>query len=406
MRNGIRNSMHQSISKFQDLTPAEQANLDSLHLAILAFDVFLSNCQSNPDEWTTCHGCIQTYHLPVDKASWEANLIACNQMIQAAQETIINEKVRDAMTLINNWVTGERIAAHNTAINNLVSSNPSSFTHQFITDDQVAEWSRRICEAMIEYLNGTLIEDATCTLPPVTRDRLAVECQAKLDQAESDACAEAKRLYDAELACRQAEAYADAKRDFEFWCDNIHTPVFQAEEEAFRAGKLRELDATKHLMSIQAEVAKEAACLATARSITTPSKLSESCRMAHQKRRADPTKASCSVSRVSSPTPSLRAADKMPTKADFTVGKQATIISQPSTEESVEDLSKMSPVLAMGQTTKDSMWAPPNVPAVQGAAPALAPGESRMLEMELVLEPDSLTSADTALPPAPTTTTA
>jgi len=63
----------------------------------------------------------------------------------------------------------------------------------------------------------------------------------------------------------------------------------------------------------------------------------------------------------------------------------------------------MSPVLAMGQTTKDSMWAPPNVPAVQGAAPALAPGESRMLEMELVLEPDSLASADTALPPAPTT---
>jgi len=403
MRNGIRNSMHQSISKFQDLTPAEQANLDSLRLAISAFNVFLSNCQSNPDEWTTCHGCIQTYCLPVDEASWEANLIACNQMIQAARETIVNEKVRDAMTLIDNWVTGERIAAHDAAINNLVSSNPSSFTRQFITDDRVAEWSRCIREAMIEYLNGTLIEDAACTLPPVTRDRLAAERQAKLDQAESDACAEVKRLYDAELARRQAEAYANAKRDFEFWCDNVHTPACQAEEEAFRAGKLRELDAAKHLMSIQAEAVKEAARLATARSVTTPSKPSESRRMARQKRHADPTKASCSVSRASSPTPSLRAVDKTPTKADFTVGKQATSISQPSTEESVEDLSKMSPVLAMGQTTKDSIWAPPNVPAVQGAAPALAPGESRMLEMELVLEPDSLASADTALPPAPTT---
>jgi len=305
MRNGIRNSMHQSISKFQDLTPAEQANLDSLHLAISAFDVFLSNCQSNPDEWTTCHGCIQTYRLPVDEASWEANLIACNQMIQAARETIVHKKVRDAMTLIDNWVTGECIAAHDAAINNLVSSNPSSFTRQFITDDRVAEWSRRICKAMIEYLNGTLIEDAACTLPLVTRDRLAAERQAKLDQAESDACAEAKRLYDAELARRQAEAYTDAKRDFEFWRDNVHTPACQAEEEAFRAGKLRELDAAKHLMSIQAEAAKEAAHLATTRSITTPSKPSESRRMARQKRRADPTKVSCSVSRVSSPTPSL-----------------------------------------------------------------------------------------------------
>jgi len=66
-------------------------------------------------------------------------------------------------------------------------------------------------------------------------------------------------------------------------------------------------------------------------------------------------------------------------------------------------LMKMSPVLAMGQMTKDSMWASPNVPTVQGVAPVLAPGKSRMPEMELVLEPDSLASADTALPPAPMT---
>lgn len=338
--------MHHSISKFRNLTIAEQANLDSLRLAIAVFDVFLSNCQSNPDEWITCHGCIQTYHLPIDEATWDANLIACNQMIQAAWETIVNGKVRDATNLIDNWVTGKRIAAHDAAINNLVSSNPSTFACQFITDDRVVEWSRRIREAMIDYLNDTLIEDAACALPPTTRDRLTAERQAKLDQAESDACTEVKRLYDAELARRQAEAHADTKRDFESWRDNLHIPACQAEEEAFRAGKLRELDAAKHLMTTQAEAAKEAAWLAIARSITTPSKPSESRRMARQKRRADPTKASRSVSRASSPTLSLRAADKTPTKADFTGGKQATSTSQPSTEESVGDLSKMSPVLA------------------------------------------------------------
>jgi len=329
MRNGIRNSMHHSISKFQDLTPAEQANLDSLRLAIAAFNVFLSNCQSNPDEWTTCHSCIQTYRLPVDKALWDANLIACNQIIQAAQETIVNEKVRDATNLIDNWVTGECIAAHNAAINNLVSSNPSTFARQFITDDWVVEWSRRIHEAMIDYLNGMLIKDTACTLPLNTRDRLTAERQAKLDQAESDTCAEAKCLYDAELARRQAEAYADAKQDFESWRDNVHIPACQAKEEAFRAGKLRDLDAAKHLMTTQVEAAKEAARLAIARSVTMPSKPSESCCMARQKRRADPTKASRSVSRASSPTPSLQAADKTPTKADFTGGKQATSTSLP-----------------------------------------------------------------------------
>ena len=203
--------MHQSISKFQDLTPAEQANLDSLHLAIAVFDIFLSNCQSNPDKWTTCHGCIQTYRLPVDEASWDANLITCNQMIQAAQETIVNKKVRDATTLIDNWVTSECIAAYNIAINNLVSSNPSSFTHQFITNDWVAKWSCHIHKAMIEYLNGMLIEDTACTLHPVTCDCLVAEHQVKLDQAESDACMEAKHLYNTELAHCQAEAYADTK---------------------------------------------------------------------------------------------------------------------------------------------------------------------------------------------------
>ena len=74
-------------------------------------------------------------------------------------------------------------------------------------------------------------------------------------------------------------------------------------------------------MTIQVEVAKEAAHLATACSITTPFKPSKSCCMAYQKRRANPTKVSCSVLHMSSPTLSLQAADKTLTKADFTVGK-------------------------------------------------------------------------------------
>jgi len=89
-------------------------------------------------------------------------------------------------------------------------------------------------------------------------------------------------------------------------------------------------------------------------------------------------------SRALSPSPFSRAMDKTPTKADFAPGKQAPTSDIPM-EESVRDHFTMSPVPGTGQTTKDSMWAPAEVPMVQDAA--LAPQPSKSSIWATVVEP-------------------
>ena len=404
-RNGVRTSItSSSLARFRDLSPAEQSSLDSLRLALDGLDVFFSDVQDDPEDWVTCMGCVQTFHVPASKDEWSVNLTACAGMVEEARAAIVKEEVDKARTLIEAWVAGQRVAATDAAINNLVSNNPTSFAEQLIADERVTEWSRRILEAMRQHLDNTLVDRAT-HLPQSILDKLAAERQAKLDRAEEDACEDAKRLYHAELTRLQNEEYERAHQEFAAWRDTVCAPEFQAKEEAFRVEKLRELDAAKHAMTIEAEEAKETARLAIARSVTTPAKPAEVRRAGRQKRRVDPTKTSRSLSRAASPSPSpsTRATDKTPTKADFALGKQVLDSEQP-TDESVGDRSEMSPVPRMGQTTKDSMWAPTDVPMVQDTALAQVPSESNIRgpAVEQAVAPVHPAPVDTVSLPVPT----
>jgi len=281
------------------------------------------------------------------------------------------------------------------------------FRDNLISDDRVAEWSRRIREAMMAFLNNANTDVAASALPQPICDRLRAERQAKLNQAESDACADAKNLYDAELACHQSTAYTDTEAAFAIWKSMVCEPEFQAKEEAYCIEKLRLLDAEKHAMTIQADDLKEQQRLAAIQQIVNPSKPAEVRKAGRQKKHVDPIKdsraSSCTPSRAPSPSPSSRATDKMPTKVDFAPGKQAPTSDIPM-EESVGDRFAMSPVPGTGQTTKDSMWVPAEVPMAQDAASAPQPSKSsiRATVVEQAVEPARPDPVDTASQPNPT----
>jgi len=160
-------------------------------------------------------------------------------------------------------------------------------------------------------------------------------------------------------------------------------------------------------MTIQADNLKEQQRLATIRQIVNPSKPAEARKAGRQKKRADPIKgsrtSSCAPSRAPSPSPSSRAMDKTPTKADFAPGKQAPTSDIPM-EESVGDRFAMSPMPDTGQTTKDSMWAPAEVPMVQDAAsaPQLSKSNIRATAVEQAVAPVRPDPVDTASQPNPT----
>jgi len=253
MQMGLQNT--EDLHRFNHLSPTDQHNLDCLSQTMGAIFQYIT--QYNNAEWVTCTSCIAYHHLLVNETTWQSHLLACAQDVKAAHTTALNDTIRNAHSLIDAWVAGERTAAHDAAINNLVAKNPKFISAHLISDDQVAEWSRRICEAMMAFLNDTNTDVAASALPQPICDHLRAEHQAKLNQAKSDACTDTKNLYDAELACCQSTAYTNTEAAFAIWKSTVCEPKFQAKEEAYRIKKLQLLDVEKHAMTFQADDLKE-----------------------------------------------------------------------------------------------------------------------------------------------------
>ena len=70
---------------------------------------------SYPKEWTICFGCVQQFHLPTSRVTWETHLIAYDHSIDATCSTLINEHVHEAHGLIKAWVAGKCTPAQDMA---------------------------------------------------------------------------------------------------------------------------------------------------------------------------------------------------------------------------------------------------------------------------------------------------
>jgi len=318
-RNGLLTSVRESsLSRFSNLSPSETLHLTSLKRALESLDTFFADTQDDPEDWITCMGCVTTFQLPVSKDDWDAHLSECDGDITAARTRIVNEAVDAARPLVDAWVSGERISAQDAAINRLMSDHSPDIS-EVISDPRLLEWSHRLLEAMKHHFTESLVTEASFTLPTHLSDRLDAERQAKVDAARRDARAEAKRLYHAELTRLQSSALEEAACDLETWKSTTLLPEWQAKEASAKAEKLLELDAFKHGIAIELEEHKENARLAVAKTLVHSKTESRSRR---QGRRADPIRASRSVSRAHSPSPSpSQKLDKTPTKADFQVSQ-------------------------------------------------------------------------------------
>ena len=319
-RNGLLSSIqNSSLSRFSNLSPSETTHLTFLKRSIESLDTFFADTQDDPNDWITCMGCATSFQLPVGKEDWDAILSDCSGDITAARTRIVDEAVAAARLHVQAWVDGEHISAQDAAIQRLASDHSPDIS-DVISNPRLIEWSRCLLEAMKHHFTETLVTEASHTLPTSLSDRLDAERQAKVDAARRDARAEAKRLYHAELTRLQSSALQEAAKDFEAWKSDTLLPEYQAKEASAKAEKLQELDAFKHGIAIELEEHKENARLIAAKSLVLSK--TESCSR-RQGRRADPTRASRSVSRVPSlsPTPSQKL-DKTPTKADFQVSSQ------------------------------------------------------------------------------------
>ena len=311
------------VSSFRHLLPHEQSNLDSIKNAIDSLDDFFSDCQTSPNDWTTCMRCVERHHLPIAEDDWIANVINCQHVIQAARETVINEGIRTTNLEVSAWLAGQRLTAQDVALTNLISANPPNIT-DLISDPRVIEWSDRLKEAMKQHLDGLISEEASTLLTPSIKTQLDAHRAELLEEARAEARQEGQRLFHAQLQSQQSAALAEAQEAFTQWKADIDAE-FSDKREAAREGSLRDLAAHKHILTIEAEEQKEQARLESIKGVDRSK--AAFAHVGRKGRKPDPMgprpSRSVSRSRADPPSPSPSspiALDKTPTKADFAVG--------------------------------------------------------------------------------------
>ena len=274
-------------------------------------------------------GCAKAFQLPFNKNEWDINLTECSDLASDARKVLLDCTIAEAHTHIQTWVDGERVAVQDAAILHLTADHAPPIA-DLVRDVCVVEWSCHILEAIRYYFMEQHVLEASVSLPQSLIDHLDAERQAKLNSAEEDACADAKRLHHAQLQSLQSAALEEAKRDFEEWKTSTLIPKWQAAEATAKAEKLAELNAFKHQLAVETEELKENARIVTAKSLIHTRSDRESQK---KDRRPKPVGVSRNTSRARSPSPTpSQKQDKTLTKADYLPVSQTIPLCTPGSD--------------------------------------------------------------------------
>jgi hypothetical protein len=139
---GLRSSCpdNHSPTPFADLNPDETNSLHVLGKAIGALERYFTDpLAENPSEWQQCLRCLKVNHIEVTPEHWQAQLLTCGQMTEAAMSSILNKYARDFDKEVMEWVHEKCAFAFDQVIEVVVNTNPPPFE----ADPRITEYIQR-----------------------------------------------------------------------------------------------------------------------------------------------------------------------------------------------------------------------------------------------------------------------
>jgi hypothetical protein len=113
---------------FVDLNPDETNSLSVLGKAIGALERYFTDpLAETPTQWQQCLRCLKVNHVKVMPEHWQAQLLTCGQMTEAAMSSILNKYARDFDKEVMEWVHKKRAFAFDQVIEVVVNANPPLF---------------------------------------------------------------------------------------------------------------------------------------------------------------------------------------------------------------------------------------------------------------------------------------
>ena len=197
---GLRTSCpdNHSPTPFADLNPDETNSLSVLGKAIGALERYFTDpLAENPTEWQQCLRCLKTNHIEVTKEHWNAQLLTCGQMTEAAMSSILNKYARDFDKEIMEWVHEKRAFAFDQVIEIVVNANPPPFEadpriKEYIerkaadlkpwAEDQAMKIGKRKATTLYEQTRVTTLKNFDVDLADIRND-----CDRRLQEARDKA---------------------------------------------------------------------------------------------------------------------------------------------------------------------------------------------------------------------------
>jgi hypothetical protein len=102
----------------------KQATLANLTQIIGSFNHYFTNpAEDFPLAWQQCHRCLKVNHITITEDHRHTLLMDCNQMVNAAQSTVLNSKTHKFEKSIMTWVNSQQNTAHNQVIESILETN-------------------------------------------------------------------------------------------------------------------------------------------------------------------------------------------------------------------------------------------------------------------------------------------
>jgi hypothetical protein len=139
---GLRTSCpdNRSPVPLTDLNPDETNSLSVLSKAVGALERYFTNpLADTPSEWHQCLRCLKVNHVEITPEHWQAQLLTCGQMTEAAMSSILNKYARDFDKEVMEWVHEKRAFAFDQVIEVVVNANPPLFE----ADPRITEYIER-----------------------------------------------------------------------------------------------------------------------------------------------------------------------------------------------------------------------------------------------------------------------
>ena len=212
---------------FSDLNLTESSLVELTNRCATSLNDLFEDYKDDPDLWETCRRCLEACHLPVSAEQLTAVLMSCGQDLNAAQTTIINQKLRQTHLELDDWADNAKARTIDAVITGIISeTDPSSLIN--FTDDRLSEWVSRTKnnlrdKARVAMTNETIIE----TLEPWASEAFADAKGTLLHKHDADL-----ETIRSKLAAAKESARQEAEHDFATFKHNL---AIESEERKNKA---------------------------------------------------------------------------------------------------------------------------------------------------------------------------